>query len=1042
MTQHSPRSLRSPAGGEEEVNWQRRMNRVAATSTKRTSHVRGTVGSASPTPQGSGLMRSHSFSAATIAAAAAALTDSPAPTGSGGAAAALLSSPHLTKHASAAGGGRRGRTVHHRSMSNVVDWTPYNKRKNKPVAVVAPFTPHKPPQHSRQPSATLLPSFNLPSTRAAAVVHSFPSTAAATTPRIASPPPHTAWHRYLRLLHVLRHSEVARVLRGWMQTTTYFTLCAVMCIFSLYAQDFNIAFFPPTADTAIDALLTIIFVFFAVDLLLHALLRGGYALSFFFFLDLIGTLSLILDISYMLPLDTQSLHDGSAGQHATQSGNVIRITRVARIFRIMQIMRVVKLLKFGGEVDARKSHAATHTASGVNTSDRHTANKVGLQLSELIDKRVILMLLGLLIILPFFTVDTTNYGISEQMGLSMLDAVLASPAAANSSDALSYIASYENYHSNLIYLYVAPAALTLVDLRADYDGQLRASDYDAYTTASGSTAVFNIRAQYFQSALYTIILTTIIVVMFVLGSVLISKDVYFLVVAPLERMTSIIKKLAGTICFLTNSDHTEPVSRSGAGSDKGSRASSDGEGSSDEGGDGARTRDGMPANETRVIEGIIEKLGAIFQVEPDATMAGPKALQRMAGSKHTEITTNTSVVSIQVVERPRVEVEDVGMEEGKAGEEVDVSRYRELRSVEDGIANAGVLSHFRLYLTANLLMENLLFYQEVERYRAILQSHSHSLYANFISSASSTQVNISAALHDTIKQRVLCPSAAIFDEAQAECVMLMKAHVRGFCESKYAQLYMHKKGAGLGMGEVMYKKKRGAAGGAAAAAAKAELSATANASDSARSKRNSLQAHLENKLEEVDEEAEAETPPPHRRAPLVVQPPIVQQTAALNISQQRRANGRKSQLSVAALSVRELEDEMAALERPGGESDALVRPGATSARKGDAKQPKKESEAAKPPSPAPTAAVPTTADSDGTAPKRQSVATSAEVVRIASQATADADLPQHDAGELDEAAVGSGVAAEAVASSEAKVDSDVEEEVARLLDQPSAPAGV
>ena len=112
----------------------------------------------------------------------------------------------------------------------------------------------------------------------------------------------------------------------------------------------------------------------------------------------------------------------------------------------------------------------------------------------------------------------------------------------------------------------------------------------------------------------------------------------------------------------------------------------------------------------------------------------------------------------------------------------------------------GVLSHFRLYLTANLLMENLLFYQEVERYRAILQSHSHSLYSNFISSASSTQVNISAALHDTIKHRVLSPSAAMFDEAQAECVMLMKAHVRGFNESKYAQLYMHKKGGGHGRG--------------------------------------------------------------------------------------------------------------------------------------------------------------------------------------------------------------------------------------------------
>ena len=1025
------------------MNWQRRMKRVEATSSKRTSHVRGSAaGSVSPTPHG-GLVRSHSFSAATIAAAAAAINDSPA---NGGSASSMLSSPHLTKHSSTistTGSTRRGRTVHHRSMSNVVDWTPYNKRKNKPVAVVAPFTPHKPPQHSRQPSASLLPSFNLPTTRAAAapVTHAFPTPA---TQQTSPLPPPTLYHRYLHLLHSLRHHNLSRTTRSLMYSTPYFTLCAIMCIFSLYAQDFNIAFFPPTADTTISVLLTIIFVLFCCDLIVSSVLRSGYFLSFFFVLDLIGTVSLILDISYMLPLDTQSLHDGSAGQHATQSGNLVRITRVARVFRIMQIMRVVRLLKFHSDMDVRKTHQQTHTTSGVNTSDKHTANKVGLQLSELIDKRVILMLLGLLIILPFFTVDMTNYGVSEQMGLNMLDAIITSPAAANTSDATTYLTTYESYHSNLIYLHISAASLTPVNLLDQYTDSLRATDYDTYTTGSGSMAVFNIKSQYFQSSLYTIILTTIIIVMFVLGSVLISKDVYFLVVAPLERMTSIIKKLAGTICFLTNNEHDDPVSRTSAGSDKGSKGGSEADEASDEDDDTARTRDGMPANETRVIEGIIEKLGAIFQVEPDATMPGPKALQRMAGSKHTEITTNTSVVSIQVVERPRLEIEDVGMEEGKVGEETDVSRYRELRSVEDGIAHAGVLSHFRLYLTANLLMENLLFYQEVERYRAIVQSHSHSLYSNFISSASSTQVNISAALHDTIKHRVLSPSAAMFDEAQAECVMLMKAHVRGFNESKYAQLYMRKKGGGTGVGEVMYKKKRGVAAGAAAVAAKAEHSASGGAGDSARSKRNSLQpaSYVNEKIEEVDEENETESPPPPKRPALLVQQPIVQQTAALTIMQQRKANGRKGQLSVATLTAKELEEEMMALEKPGGESDALVRPGAGSSRKVDGKkeQPNKEREAETARAGEQLSARVMVEEKE---PNRQSATTSANIVRIANQAMADLELPLSENDELDiapSAAVPVVAVDVAASANEVKVDADVEEEVARLLDQPDADA--
>ena len=764
----SPRArTASPNLAEDAVNWQRRMQKVETSSTRRTSFLqRQNSGIAQPN---SPLQRAQSFSTAIAAASSAALLalngGSATPTNNLG---SYASSPHLK-----AGGGGGGSTStgakkskpHHRSMSNVVDWTPYSKRKQRPTSI-PPFSPssNKPLPAQQSPPPNLVHSASPPP-----------------LPRpIASPRPPSPYTRYLGHLHRLRLTRPALSFRHFTHTTAYFSLCVLLTLFSLYAQDVNECWLPPSADLPISVLLTITLSLFSLDILLNSAVRPGYFLSFFFFLDVIGTLSLMLDIQFMLPLGLDSVQSSAPSQHLNQSGNALRVTRFVRLFRIMQVIRVVKLFKFHAEVEGR-------VGKGVET-----ANRVGLQLSELIDIRVISMLLGLIIILPFFTVDDSDYGLSEQMGLNVLEALIlpAGIPATTLNDTASFLSTYQLYHPSLLYLSF-PTSPPYTPVSLSQSG-LRSQDVESYSAPNGSVAVFDISGQYYTASLYSLILTSIIIAMFMAGSVLVSKDVYFLVVAPLERMTSIIKKLAGTICFLTHDEE-------------------DAAAASPHDGSGASITESV--NETRVIEGIIEKLATIFQVQPDTSMAGPKALQRMAGSKHTEITTTTSVVSIAVVERPRLDVEEVAEDVGgKVEKEVDTSKYRELNTVEDGMAHAGVLPHFRLYLTANLLMENLLFFQEVERYKAILCSHAHSLYANFVSASSSSQVNISASLHDRIKEQVAAPRATMFDEAQSECVMLMKAHVRGFAESKYAQLYLRKKARQAGSAEVMYKKKRGGGG--------------------------------------------------------------------------------------------------------------------------------------------------------------------------------------------------------------------------------------
>ena len=167
----------------------------------------------------------------------------------------------------------------------------------------------------------------------------------------AGPP--SLYHRYLHLLWLVRVHPTGRAFRAFTHSSAYFTLCTLLTVFSLYAEDFNLCWLPPSADLPISVLLTICLSLFSLDILLSSLFRPGYFLSFFFTLDIVGTLSLILDISFMLPLDLNSLHDGSSSQHLNQSGNVLRVTRFVRLFRVMQVIRVVKLFKFHAEMEEK-----------------------------------------------------------------------------------------------------------------------------------------------------------------------------------------------------------------------------------------------------------------------------------------------------------------------------------------------------------------------------------------------------------------------------------------------------------------------------------------------------------------------------------------------------------------------------------------------------------------------------------------------------------------------------------------------------------------
>lgn len=135
------------------------------------------------------------------------------------------------------------------------------------------------------------------------------------------------------------------VLEHW----TFTTWMTILTIYALFADDVRISAFTKDADTAFYSLTTICLFFFTLEIVLSSLCKKDYWLGFFFWLDLISTISLITDIGWVW---NEITGNSSAGNSATQATQIARAgrasragTRAARIIRIVRVIRLIRIVK-------------------------------------------------------------------------------------------------------------------------------------------------------------------------------------------------------------------------------------------------------------------------------------------------------------------------------------------------------------------------------------------------------------------------------------------------------------------------------------------------------------------------------------------------------------------------------------------------------------------------------------------------------------------------------------------------------------------------
>jgi class 3 adenylate cyclase len=204
-----------------------------------------------------------------------------------------------------------------------------------------------------------------------------------------------------------------------------------LTIWVLFGDDIRLAYCTLEADPIFNAITLAAITLFTVELLLTSVSQDDYVGSFFFWLDIIATVSLILDLTfvweYLVGYDDISSTKGTGtGNEAANQSDLARAgrssrvgTRVARLLRVFRLIRVSSMSKRFSVWRSRNKRSTyldygrrpgsstedDGKAEGVlaNASGTGSESRVGRMLSARTTLRVIVLVLAMLIVIPLLS---------------------------------------------------------------------------------------------------------------------------------------------------------------------------------------------------------------------------------------------------------------------------------------------------------------------------------------------------------------------------------------------------------------------------------------------------------------------------------------------------------------------------------------------------------------------------------------------------------------------------------------------------------------
>ncbi|CAG9331978.1 unnamed protein product [Blepharisma stoltei] len=131
------------------------------------------------------------------------------------------------------------------------------------------------------------------------------------------------------------------------------TFMMMLTLWALFADDIRLWATPMSVDEDFYTMTTICLSFFGVEIILSSISRDNYFNSFYFWLDIIATITMAFDVGWIWNSMLGISDDGKPNQadktatarQAGKGARIIRIVRVIRLIRVATLFKIAKAIK-------------------------------------------------------------------------------------------------------------------------------------------------------------------------------------------------------------------------------------------------------------------------------------------------------------------------------------------------------------------------------------------------------------------------------------------------------------------------------------------------------------------------------------------------------------------------------------------------------------------------------------------------------------------------------------------------------------------------
>ena len=358
-----------------------------------------------------------------------------------------------------------------------------------------------------------------------------------------------------------RNNIVSLAVTQFLQNKTYRLVSMIFSVCALFSRDLCFAFFGKAADFyLLNIWLTTVYAFLMCELILYCIAHANYALTFFFWLDLIGVTSILIDIPWIvlgvgLPENVFLIVKGGRMGRAARSANATKLVKFLKMIRMIRLFRIVHVFK---------SKAYEHTSDSdtvpmlYDEASVHEAKptKMGTILADKITQKIVLGVLITFVVFPLFDIEQTDNGDATYHALESMEWTYSNhhdpnTGAINTDFESLWLAQqdrFKEYHdgADVRVLEIGSTSndfsQTLINLSTN---ELRSVEKLTFVSDSTkSICIISLQQEFQEEALLNMGLTVLIMLGFTTCALMLNMDI-FSVVYPLEYLVIMVKKISG-----------------------------------------------------------------------------------------------------------------------------------------------------------------------------------------------------------------------------------------------------------------------------------------------------------------------------------------------------------------------------------------------------------------------------------------------------------------------------------------------------------------